>query len=222
MRHPNNGVKSNKEYPTLGPGFPKDSISDAEIFKSARTGLTENVKCLLSLGKASANDNTIFGTTLLHSASKSGSVDLVCLLIREGADVNGQDEDGESPLHGAMAKSDNYDMARTFIENGADLSSKAVDDKTPFQNIFNNTIRHVLTRDNWLEIMVPDSEAPSITHFLAWSSRSTPEISNGVIDIRMPICSPPTIWEELAYILLHPEATGGCCLTFQDMSHRKT
>ena len=138
--------------------------------------MTGNVKRLLSLGKASAKDTTIFGTTLLHSASKSGNMELVRLLIQEGADVNAQDEDGESPLHGAMARSDNYNVARTLIENGADLSSKAVDGKTPFHNIFNNTISHVLMRDEWLENILPDSEAMSITHFLAWSSKSTPEI----------------------------------------------
>ncbi len=156
--------------------FPKTVSADAEIFKSARVGLTENVKRLLSLGKASAKDTTIFGTTLLHSASKMGNMQLVRLLIQEGADVNALDEDGESPLHGAMAKSDNYNVARTLIENGAELSSRAVDGKTPFHNIFNDTISHVLMKNDWLETMQPDSEAMSITHFLAWSSKSTPEI----------------------------------------------
>ena len=149
---------------------------DAEIFKNARAGLIGNVKRLLSLSKASARDITIFGTTLLHSASNSGNMELVRLFIQEGADVNAQDEDGESPLHSAMARGDNYDVARTLIENGADLSSKAVDGKTPFHNIFNNTIGRVLMRDDWPENMSSDSEAMSITHFLAWSSKSTPEV----------------------------------------------
>ena len=157
-------------------GFPMIVSPNAEIFESARAGLIENVKCLLSLGKASAKDTTVFGTTLLHSASKSGNMELVRLLIQEGADVNAQDEDGESPLHGAMARSDNYNVARTLIEHGADLSSRAFDNKTPFHTIFNNTISHVLMRDDWLESMLPDSEAMTITHYLAWSSRSTLEI----------------------------------------------
>ena len=157
-------------------GFPTTVSADADIFKSARSGLVDNVKRLLSLGKASAKDTTIFGTTLLHSASRLGDMELVRLLIQEGADVNAQDEDGESPLHGAMARSDNYDVARTLIENGAELSTRAIDGKTPLHNIFNNTISHVLMRDDWLENMQSDSEAMSITHFLAWSSKSTVEI----------------------------------------------
>lgn len=156
--------------------FPMIVSPNAEIFESARAGLTEKVKCLLSLGKASPKDTTVFGTTLLHSASKSGNKELVRLLIQEGADVNAQDEDGESPLHGAMARGDNYNVARTLIENGADLSGQAVDGKTPLHNIFNNTISHVLMRDDWLENTLPDSEAMSITHYLAWSSKSTLEI----------------------------------------------
>ena len=157
-------------------GFPVTVSPNAEIFEYARAGSTGKVKCLLSLGKARAKDVTIYGTSLLHSASKSGNMELVHLLVQEGADVNAQDEDGETPLHGAMAIGDNYNVARTLIENGADLSSKAVDGKTPFHQIFNNTISHVLMKDDWLESLLPDSEGMSITHYLAWSSKSTLEI----------------------------------------------
>jgi ankyrin repeat protein len=156
--------------------FPKTVSPDAEIFRSVRAGIIEDVKRLLSHRKASAKDTTIFGTSLSYSASKSENIELVRLLIQEGADVNAQDEDSDSPLHGAMAISDNYDIARILIENGAELSGKNVDGKTPFHNIFNHTISLVLMRDDLIEHMLPDSEGMSITHYLAWSSRSTPEV----------------------------------------------
>ena len=87
-------------------GFPKIVSPDAEIYRNIRAGLFD-VKRLLSLRKASAKDTTIFGTSLLHSASKSGNIELVRQLIQEGADMNAQDEDSDSPPHGGIAISDN-------------------------------------------------------------------------------------------------------------------
>lgn len=153
--------------------FPRVVPADAEVFTSVRSGSTENVKRLLGLQRASARDTTEFGISLLHSASNSRNLELVRLLIQEGADVNAQDEDGDSPLHSAMMRPDNYDVARTLIENGADVSSRAVDGKTPLHTFFNTTVSHVLMRDDWIEKLPPDLENMSIAHILAWSSRSS-------------------------------------------------
>ena len=153
--------------------FPTVVSADGDIFRLVRLGSTDDVKRLLSLQKASARDVTEFGVSLLHSAANIGSVELVRLLIQEGADVNAQDEDGDSPLHSAMVRANNYDVTRTLLENGADLSSKAVDGKTPLHTFFNTTVSQVLMRDEWIEKVMPDSEHLSITHMLAWSSRST-------------------------------------------------
>ncbi|KAL9639003.1 MAG: hypothetical protein Q9164_001204 [Protoblastenia rupestris] len=153
--------------------FPRVVPADAEIFTSVRAGSTENVERLLSLQKASARDTTEFGISLLHSASNSRNLELVRLLIQEGADVNAQDEDGDSPLHSAMMRPDNYDVARTLIESGADVSSRAVDGKTPLHTFFNTTVSHVLMRDDWIEKLPPDVENMSIAHILAWGSKSS-------------------------------------------------
>jgi len=156
--------------------FPRIVPVDAEVFTTTRAGNSGEVRRLLSLGEASARDTTIFGTSLLHSACQSGNVDLVRLLIQAGADVNAKDEDGDSPLHGAMAIGKNYDIARILIENGADCSDQAFGGRTPLHNIFNDTISDVLMRDDWIQPILPDSEGMSIIHYVAWSNKSTPEI----------------------------------------------
>ena len=147
----------------------------AEILRHVRKGSVGSVRHLLRRGQASARDVTKYGITLLHTASATTNVDLIRLLLDEGADVNAADEDGETPLHRAMSTKNNYDTARLLIENGADLANIAVGNRTPFHTIFNDTIRTVLSRGDYIEDIGPDSEGMSITHFLAWSSQTTAE-----------------------------------------------
>ena len=146
----------------------------SEIMQLALEGSVEGVQCLLAAGRATARDVTVHGTTLLHLASKTSNLHLIRLLIQEGGDVNAQNGDGDTPLHWAMNRRGNYEAARLLIENGADLANHAVDDRTPLHTYFNDTVKKVLLRDDWIEETLPDSQGMSIAHFLAWSSKSTP------------------------------------------------
>ncbi|KAL8724981.1 MAG: hypothetical protein Q9181_006585 [Wetmoreana brouardii] len=128
---------------------------------------------MFGAGLATPRDTTVHGITLLHTASRMRNMKLLRLLIQEGADVNAPDEDGESPLHFALAFEDNYDAARLLIENGADLANKTIDNRTPLHTFFTNTISQVMMKSDWIEETLADSEGMSITHFIAWSSRST-------------------------------------------------
>ena len=159
-------------------GFPRIVPANAEIFDRVRNGSVEDVKHLLSSGKASTQDVTVSGTTLLHIASKTTqNTALVRLFIREGGEINAVNEDGETPLHGAMATKSNYDIARLLIENGADLSNRTIDGRTPLHTIFNDTVGQVFMKDNvWIEESMADSLGLSITHYLVWSSQSTVEV----------------------------------------------
>ncbi|KAL8692370.1 MAG: hypothetical protein Q9218_002589 [Villophora microphyllina] len=130
---------------------------------------------MLESGQASVKDVTTHGLSLLHTASGLGLQDLVRFLIGAGADVNASDEDGDTPLHRATSRRDNSEVARLLIEHGADLASVAVGNRTALHSIFNNTIGKILNSDNVLSEMGPDSEAMSITHYLAWSRHTTPE-----------------------------------------------
>ena len=148
----------------------------AGIMRCVEAGSVDEVQRLFAARRATPRDTTIHGTTLLHVASVTGNAELIRLFIREGGDVNAQDEDGETPLHRAMARKGNYDVARLLIENGADLANNAIDGKTPLHTFFSDTVEKVLLRDDWIEETLPDSEGMSTTHFLAWSSKSTAKL----------------------------------------------
>ncbi|KAL8825231.1 MAG: hypothetical protein Q9191_004544, partial [Dirinaria sp. TL-2023a] len=139
-------------------------------------GLVDRVQGLIGDGKATSRDITIHGTTLLHLAMSTSNLRLIRLLIQEGADVNAHDDDGETPLHWAMARDGNYEAARVLIESGADLGNNSVDESTPLHTYFNDTVAKVLLWDDWIEETHPNSQGMSIAHFLAWSSKTTPEL----------------------------------------------
>ena len=149
---------------------------NADIFQCVRDGSIDGARRLLASGQASAIDATMYGITLLHTASSRGFTDLIKVLIEAGVDVNTPDGDGETPLHRAMSTKNNYDTARLLIETSADLATVAVRNTTPLHTIFNATIGRVWTRGDWTETLCPDSTGMSIIHYLAWRSRTTPKI----------------------------------------------
>ena len=153
--------------------FPRIIPGSAEIVQRVKEGSIDTVQRLLGAGKATSKDIMIHGTTLLHLASRTRNLQLIRLLILEGGDVNAQDEDGETPLHWAMAREGNYHVARLLIESGADLANNTVDESTPLHTYFNDTVAKVLSQDHWLEDTLPNSQGISIAHYLAWSSKST-------------------------------------------------
>lgn len=55
---------------------------------------------------------------------------MVELLIQNGADVNAQGADGETPLHVAIG-AENEKIAEVLIKNGADLNAKDRSGRTP-------------------------------------------------------------------------------------------
>ena len=158
--------------------FPRVVHHESRIFECARAGSIQDMMQLLSSGRATARDVTKFGITLLHivSKSKSENIEMVQLLIQQGAGVNAQDEDGETPLHGAMARKGNYNIVKLLVEHGADLSNKATDGKTPLHTMFNDTVGMILSKEGWIEEVLPDSEGMSLCHYLVWSNRSTPSL----------------------------------------------
>ena len=68
--------------------------------------------------------------TLLHSAVKANSLDLLQLFVAKGADVNAQNAYGETPLHISLDKSArNPDLVSYLLSQGADpLLQNAIGD----------------------------------------------------------------------------------------------
>lgn len=92
------------------------------------TGKLEIAKLLISRGA----DVSKAPQTALRMAVKNGSVDLAKLLIEAGADINARDEEGNTPLHHAVAVSSwSTDLAKLLIEAGADINAPDKQGATP-------------------------------------------------------------------------------------------
>ena len=66
------------------------------------------------------------GQTPLHFAVRMGNIEVVKLLVENGANMNTLDGDGYSPVHKAV-KSDNAKIIRHFVRNEADVELKTRD-----------------------------------------------------------------------------------------------
>jgi ankyrin repeat protein len=67
------------------------------------------------------------GASPIHDAVLNGEVELVEILIANGADVDERDVHGYTPLHLAIQQG-NTDAAKVLINNGADVNAKTIGD----------------------------------------------------------------------------------------------
>jgi len=67
----------------------------------------------------------------MHWASRSGAVDLTCLLVEHGAEATVQDKQGMAPLHLA-SQGGAVETAHLLIKRGADVTARTKDGSTPF------------------------------------------------------------------------------------------
>ncbi|UCD27444.1 MAG: ankyrin repeat domain-containing protein [Planctomycetota bacterium] len=84
------------------------------------------------------------GATLLHKAVHNGHIEIVKLLISQGADVNAGDAEGDTPLHYAVSNG-YYEIARHLVLKGADVNAK--------NRSFSETPLHVTTYFNYINII---------------------------------------------------------------------
>ncbi len=84
------------------------------------------------------------GNGILHRAVLAKRADLVELLVKHGADVNGRNRHDDAPLHLAAELEDEA-CVRALLACGADVNAKDKDGRKPFQRFW-NLPRPALTR----------------------------------------------------------------------------
>ncbi|KAL8679044.1 MAG: hypothetical protein Q9186_004630 [Xanthomendoza sp. 1 TL-2023] len=111
---------------------------------------------------------------LIQIAVSSNNVEMVRLLLQQGANVNAINDFGETPLHLAIALAKDYNVCRLLLERSADLQNRNADSKTPLHTFFSPVVKQVLSRHcDYIDLSALDRNGMSILHFLAWSSKTT-------------------------------------------------
>jgi hypothetical protein len=98
---------------------------ETQLHHCAENGFTTSVKRLLSIRNINVNVKDVSGSTPLHWAAYNGHIEIVRLLLQNGADVNAKSNYG-STLHWA-ASHGNVDILHLLVENGADLEAQSND-----------------------------------------------------------------------------------------------
>ena len=80
------------------------------------------VKDWLSLGKVNVEAKDSDGRSGIHFAARNGKVDIVKVLLQNGANVNAVDREKITALHQA-AQDGHAEVAKVLLENGADVNA---------------------------------------------------------------------------------------------------
>jgi ankyrin repeat protein len=107
----------------------KDSEGDTPLYAAVNNPSGPEVVGLLLDRGAKPNMDGRFGT-VLEDAIFSGDAETVAVLLNKGADPNGKDSDGDTPLCWAVWRCEPQ-IARLLLDRGADPNLKGKDGETP-------------------------------------------------------------------------------------------
>jgi hypothetical protein len=94
-----------------------------QLHHCAENGLTSSVKRLLSIRNINVNVKDLYEWTPLHYAARNGHIEIIRLLLQNGAVVNAKNNCGSTPLHWA-ASHGHVDILHLLVENGANLEAQ--------------------------------------------------------------------------------------------------
>ncbi len=159
---------------------PQDPTEDTPFLKAIRRSQMDSVQIMLKQDPTLlAQQTEIKGLTPLHVAARYAKPEVVEYLIEQGADVNAQSSDGQTPLHEAaeVIRVKNANRIRILLEAGADPSienQKGLDvwefilDETPFDLSDQGAIAMgLMLRHGYEPDMQPDETGKTILHELA-------------------------------------------------------
>lgn len=122
--------------PTAPTTTPVAHALDADLIAAVTKGDLDATRDLLARGAdPNAKDTSFLKGTALTTASTnySGNVDIVQALVEAGADLEGQNGEGETPLTLAVMGS-HADLIRYLVKVGANLESSSFHETTPLMS----------------------------------------------------------------------------------------
>jgi hypothetical protein len=98
---------------------------ETQLHHCAKNGFTTSVNRLLSIRNINVNVKDDWnGWTPLYFAAYNGHVEIIRLLLQNGAEVNAKDNHGHTPLQDAAFQG-HVDILHLLVENGADLEAQS-------------------------------------------------------------------------------------------------
>lgn len=115
------------------------------------------------------------GSTPLHWASYSSSVEMAMYLLSYGVKINKKDKSGNTPLHLAVIKN-SYKMVQKLLQNGADINIKNKENRTPKDIALKNNLSDIYE-------LLKESEGCQFCNIKAPTQKQTKSIKNIIIAI---------------------------------------
>ncbi|KAJ5924217.1 hypothetical protein N7466_008404 [Penicillium verhagenii] len=121
---------SGQEIPPGQDGSHCENTSENPIYYAACLGLTETMSPLIQKDKRRINDKGNAGRTALVAASGRGDLQIVQILLDNGADLTIRDDEGHTPLTMASLNG-NYEVTKLLLDKEADIQSSTASLMTP-------------------------------------------------------------------------------------------